>query len=41
MTPQVQVIPPGQSAIKTGQDWWRIIYQGAKISKQNEKDKKK
>lgn len=39
--PKIQVIPAGQSAVKTGQDWWRIISNGAKISKQHEKGKRK
>lgn len=41
MTPQVQVIPAGKSAVKTGNDWWRIISEGAKISKRHEKEKRK
>lgn len=41
MSVEVKQIPIGQSAVKTGQDWWRIISQGAKISKQHEKDKRK
>jgi len=35
--PTVTVIPPGVSAVKTGQDWWRIISEGAKISREAEK----
>ena len=32
--PTVTVIPTGVSAVKTGQDWWRIIAEGAKISRE-------
>lgn len=39
--PEIKVIPMGATAVKTGNDWFRIIYQGARISKQHEKDKKK
>lgn len=38
---EVKVIPTGKSAVKTGNDWWRIISEGAKISKQHKKDKRK
>lgn len=41
MTVQIKVIPTGQSALKTGQDWWRIINEGAKISKKHDKEKRK
>jgi len=35
--PPIQVIPTGVSGVKTGQDWWRLISEGAKISKQYER----
>lgn len=31
--PPIQVIPTGVSGVKTGNDWWRLISEGAKISK--------
>lgn len=37
----VTIIPTGVSAVKTGNDWFRIITQGAKISREAEKAKQK
>jgi hypothetical protein len=38
---KVTAIPTGVSAVKTGNDWFRIIQKGSKISREAEAAKQK